>query len=168
MAIVQFINAEYIKNYTPIGKLVSIEQIKPTNIEVQDSWIQDQLGSNFYVYLQTQYQSQTLNANEQILLTKIEPAQAYRVAEQMLPFVNWQINNKGVMTQSGDFAASSDLTNMKYLRNELRNRAEFYAKRLSVYLCDNADLFPEYTVDNSTDMKPSPSGYDDCGLFLYD
>ena len=166
MPTVLFVNEQYIKQYTPIGDLVSNDEIEPTTILVQDSWIQDQLGSNFYTYLQTKYAAQTLNASELVLMARIQPALAYRVAEEMTPFLNFQFKNKGVMTQSGDYSASSDVSTIKYLRNELSNRAEFYAKRLTVYLCENSDLFPEYTIDNSTDMSPKPGGYNDCGLFL--
>lgn len=160
MALVLFTSHQYITAYTPIGDLVAWDEIEPTVNLVQDSWIQDILGTNFYNYLQAQYQAQALTADEITLMNYIKPTQAYRVAEQALPFINYQIKNKGVMTQNGDYSDSTDLSGIKYLRNELANRAEFYAKRLSNYLCDNASLFPEYITDNGTDMKPNKAGYD--------
>lgn len=166
MALVLFTSESYIKAYTPIGDNVDWDEIEPSANLVQDSWIQDVLGTNFYNHLQAEYNAQTLNANEIALMNYIKPAQAYRVAEQCLPFINYQIKNKGVMTQTGDFAESTDLTGIKYLRNVLSNRAEFYVQRLSNYLCDNSALFPEYTTDNDTDMPPHSAGYDDCELWL--
>lgn len=160
MSQVLFTSEQYIKTYTPVGDLVSWDELKPTVELTQDSFMQDILGTNFYNHLQTAYANQTLNTNEIALMNRIKPAQAYRVAEQALPFINYQIKNKGVMTQSGDYADSTDLTGIKYLRNELANRAEFYTKRLSVYLCENSSLFPEYTNDNSDDMNPHSAGYD--------
>ena len=160
MAATLFISEAYIKAFTPIGDLVEWKELKSSTELTQDSYIQDILGTNFYVYLQGKYAAQTLNANEIELVNRLKPALAYRVASEALPFINYQIKNKGVLTQSGDYSANADLDAMKYLKNELSNRAEFYAKRLSTYLCENSSLFPEYTTNNSDDMSPKKGGYD--------
>lgn len=166
MALILFTSEDYIKTYTPISELVDWSDIEPTVHLTQDSFIQDVLGSNFYTYLQIAYSGQSLNTNEIELMNKIKPALAYRVAEQTLPFINYQIKNKGVVSQTGDYMAAVDLETFRYLRGELKNKAEFYTKRLSNYLCTNAQLFPEYVSDNADDMKPNKSGYD-CGLAFW-
>jgi len=167
MALILFVSEQYIKEYTPIGNLVQWSEIQPTAHLAQDSYIQDILGSNFYVYLELAYSAQTLTANEIELMNRIKPALAYRVAEQSLTFINYQIKNKGVMTQNGDYSAPADLEQFKYVRHELTNRAEFYAKRLSNYLCENSALFPQYVNNNTTDMRPNRSGYDTGGLAFW-
>lgn len=166
MALILFVSESYIKAYTPIGSLVEWVEIEPTAHLAQDSYIQDVLGSNFYVYLQQVYSAQTMNADEITLMNYIKPALAHRVAEQVAPFINYQFKNKGLMSQSGDYAQSVDLDTMKYVRQELANRAGFYITRLSNYLCENAGLFPQYQSNNSTDMLPNSNGYD-CGLAFY-
>lgn len=167
MALILFVSEPYIKQYTPIGNLVQWDEIEPTTHLVQDSFIQDILGTNFYNHLQNAYSGQTLTNNEIELMNRIKPALAYRVAEQSLTFINFQIKNKGVMTQNGDYSTSADLDQFKYVRSELTNRAEFYTKRLSKYLCENSSLFPEYITDNNSDMKPNKSGYDGGGLAFW-
>tara|TARA_R110002167_G_scaffold241312_2_gene446640 strand:- start:94 stop:597 length:504 start_codon:yes stop_codon:yes gene_type:complete len=159
-----FISDAYIKQFTPVGGLVEWSDLEPSVRSTQDSYIQDILGSNFYNYIVSQYEAQALTADEIILMEHIKPALAHRGAEQALVVVHYQIKNKGVMTQSGDYAAAIELDEFKYLRNELANRAEFYEKRLSVYLCDNRLLFPQYITDNTDDMKPHAGGYNNCGL----
>jgi hypothetical protein len=165
MALTLFVSESYIKQYTPIGELVAWDELQSSAELAQDSWIQDILGSNFYVYLQGVYAGQTLSANEIVLMNLIKPALAYRVASEAVPFIAFQLKNKGVMTQSGDYAENADLTSIKYVRNELDNRAEFYSLRLSKYLCENSALFPLYISNNSTDMKPNSQGYD-CGIYF--
>lgn len=167
MALILFTSEAYIKKFTPIGDLVEWSDIEPTVHLSQDSYIQDILGTNFYNYIQGVYSAQTLNTNEIALMNLIKPALAHRVAEQVAPFINYQIKNKGIMTQSGDYAEAVDLDNLKYVRNELKNRAEFYSKRLSNYLSENKELFPQYTTDNSTDMSPKKGGYNDQGLAFW-
>jgi len=164
--IILFTSQEYIEKFSPVGKLVSWDEIEPTAYLVQDNWTQDMLGTNFYVYLQQQYQAQTLTPDEIILVNKIKAAQVHRIAEQCTPFINYQLKNKGLMKQSGDYAESSDLDEVRYIRAELRNRAEFYEQRVLTYLCENSNLYPQYTSNNSDDMKPNQSnnGYDLGGL----
>jgi hypothetical protein len=166
MALALFVSESYIKAYTPIGSLVEWVEIEPTANLAQDAYIQDVLGSNFYTYLQLAYSAQTMNADEIVLMNYIKPALAHRVAEQVAPFVNYQFKNKGIMSQSGDYSQSVDLDTMKYVRQELANRAGFYITRLSNYLCENAALYPQYQTNNSTDMTPKDNGYD-CGLAFY-
>jgi len=168
MAIALFVSEQYVKQFTPVGGLVEWSEIEPSLHLAQDSYVQDILGSNFYVYLQEQYLGQLLNPDETILVSLIKPALAHRVADQLLPFLHAQLKNKGAMTQSGDYAQPVDLEMLKYLRNELSNRAEFYSVRLSRFLCENRDLFPEYTTDNEYDMKPHSANYDGCDLYLGD
>jgi len=159
-ATILFISDSYLKAFTPIGPLVDWVESEPNVILAQDSFIADILGTNFYNYMQGVYSAQTMSVDESTLMTYIKPALAYRVADQMAPFINYQFKNKGIMSQSGDYAQSVDLDAMKYVRNELSNRADFYAKRLSNYLCDNRTLFPQYTTNNNTDMSPHKGGYD--------
>jgi hypothetical protein len=166
MAIALFVSEQYVKQYTPIGGLVEWSEIEPSLHLAQDSYIQDILGSNFYVYLQEQYRDQLLNPDEITLVSLIKPALAHRVAEQLLPFLHAQLKNKGAMTQSGDYAQPVDLETLKYLRNELSNRSEFYSVRLSRFLCAERALFPQYTQDNDFDMKPHQATYDGCDLYL--
>ena len=164
MAFTLFVSEEYLKKYTPLGGLVEWTEIEPSVHIAQDSFILDILGTNFYDHIQLAYSGQTLIVDEIQLMNRIKPALAYRVADQSITFIHYQIKNKGVQSQSGDYSQPVGLEEFKYLRNELRNRAEFYSKRLSNYLCENRDLFVQYTVDNTTDMKPKSSGYDHGGL----
>jgi hypothetical protein len=44
---------------------------------------------------------------------------------------------------------------MKYIRNDVRNEAEWYSQRLTTYLCNNTQLFPEYSNYDANDLFPS-------------
>jgi len=167
MALTLFVSEAYIKSFTPIGQLVDWSEVSPTAELCQDSFIQDILGTNFYVYLQGKYIAQTLTADETTLVSKIKPALGHRAAEMCVPFINYQLKNKGLMTQTGDYAAGSDLDTVRYIRGEVMDRAEFYEQRLIKYLCENGSLFPEYQNDNDDDMPPnSDSPYNSPIIFI--
>ena len=162
-----FVSEQYIKENTPLSDNISAKDIV-NNIEVaQDMHTQSILGTNFYYEIMTKYKDQTLDANEVILVGHIKPSVAYRAATMALPFISYQIKNKGTQTQTGDFSSNADDSVISYLKNELENRAEFYEKRLLVYLCESGSLFPGYTTNNSTDMNPSSASPFDGGIALY-
>jgi len=163
-----FIDEEYVKKYTPIGRLVQWTEIEPTAMIVQRSTFQDILGTNFYFYLVDAYVNNTLNVDEDTLLDYIRPALAYRTAEKTLPFINYQIKNKGVVSQRGDYSDPAELEVIRYLRTELTGSADFHEKRLIEYLCVNSRLFPEYHRNNNDYMIPTKkSDRYDSGLAFY-
>jgi hypothetical protein len=162
-----FISETYLRENTPFNQNLDINDIVNNIDPASDMHIQPILGKNFYDSLLLSYSAQTLTANETTLVMHIKPALAYRAAELSLPFIQYQIKNKGPQTQSGDNSAAIDLTTLRYLTNELKNRAEFYEQRLINYLCDNSASFPAYTTNNSTDISPSTASPYDSGFALY-
>ena len=161
---IYFISEQYLKANTAISALVDPADIAPQIPAAQDMWTQDILGSNFYNYLWNAYSAQTLTTNEITLVEKIKPALAWRCAEMTVPFLNYKISNKGMQTQNGDFSNSVTLEELRYLRHELKNNAEFYEERLIKYLCDNGNLYPQYSTNNSTDLSPNNQTTYDCDL----
>lgn len=164
---IDFITEAYFREIIPFNKNVDMNDITPQFNVAGDMHIQPILGQNYYNELLASYSAQTLNADETILVGHIQPALAYRVSVMTLPFLNISVKNKGPQTQSGDFSDSVDLTGMKFLKNELENRSEFYETRLVNYLCKNSALFPGYITDNSTDISPSSTSPYDSGFALY-
>lgn len=164
-----FISENYIKSYTPIGELCQWTEILPTALIVQQSTFQDILGTNFYNYLLNKFATQTLNPDEIVLMNYIKPALAYRVADKTLPFINYQIRNKGVMVQRGDYSDAVDIDTLRYLREELSGSADFHEKRLIEYLCKNENLYPQYKNNNMDYMSPAKNANDryDSGLQFY-
>ena len=164
---IDFISETYIRENTVLNQNLDIKDIV-NNINVaQDMYIQPILGTNFYNELLTKYSNQTLTADETDLVLHIKPGLAYRASEMSLPFIQYQIKNKGPQTQSGDNSDSVDTGVLGYLRNELSNRAEFYEQRLVNYLCDNKDLFDGYINNNDEDIKPTDEGNYDGGFAFY-
>lgn len=157
MANILFVTEAYIRENTVFNQNLDIKDVLQNIDPAQDMHIQPILGTNFYNTLLTSYSAQTLTANETTLVLHIKPALAYRAAEMALPFIQYQIKNKGPQTQGGDNSTSVDQTVLNYLRNELKNRAEFYETRLQKYLNDNSSLFSGYINNNNDDISPSNS-----------
>lgn len=166
MAIILLIGEQYLKEKTPLSNNIDIELLK-SNIEyAQDAFVQDLLGTNEYVDIQTKYSGQTLNSIETELVNLIKPMLAYRAAEQSMPFIQTQIRAKGLNQLNSENANQADIVYMRYLREELRNRAEFLAQRVKNFLCTNKISFPLYT-DPNTDISPTKeSTYSFSGIYF--
>lgn len=167
MATVLFVSETYIRENTIFNKNVDTQDIT-NNVGVsQDMFIEPILGSTFYQALELAYSAQTLTANEEVLMTYIKPVVAWRAAQLTLPFLTFNVKNKGPQTQNGDFSQSVDTSVMFYLKKEIENRAEWYSQRLATYLCQNANLFPSYTAPGVTNIQPNHQGGYDSGFATY-
>lgn len=171
MATVLFISEEYIRENTVFNLNVDTKDITQSAYVAQDLHIQPILGTTFYNELELAYSAQTLDANQTELMMFIKPALSYHAAAMTLPFLAYNIKNKGPQVQFGDNSSNVDNSTFHFLRKEIENRAEFYTQRLIAYLCQNANLFPTYqsSQNTGTDMAPNHqrSGYKN-QIGLYD
>jgi hypothetical protein len=173
MTNVYFISELYLREHTPLNQNIDTKDIMPNIPLAQDMYIQPILGSQFYNSLLISYSAQTLNSNEEYLVSLIKPCLAYYSAYETVPYLNYQLKNKGMQRQFGDNSADVDMASMNFLRNSLKNRAEFYAERIQNYLMFNGNLFPNYVTQatnqdilpDSTAYDPSFATYDGCNLF---
>jgi len=76
------------------------------------------------------------------------------------------MTNKAVSTQSSEFSQPSTLEDIKYLRQSIRDLAEFLTKRLTKYLCDNQSLFPEYQNPDTPENLPKNSRVYTSGVYI--
>ena len=169
MAITLLVSEQYLRDNLPISRNLDTKDVTPNIQAAQELYLQDILGSVFYEYIMNVFSAQTLNANEVILVQDyIKPAVAYRTLEMALPFLQYQIKNKGAARQTSEFGDSADFTQLRFIINEVGNRAQFYERRLVRYLSINGTLFPQYVSNNDDIIKPNPkNGWDNGGLLFY-
>jgi hypothetical protein len=169
MSNILLISETYLKENSPINANVDPKDILPHIDRSQDLWTQELLGTNFYNYILNSYSAQTLNNYEVELVSRIKIALVYRTCEMALPFINYNIKNKGIQSQFGDYSNQVGVEEMRILRWELRNKAEFYDERVKSYLKENSKQFPQYITNNNTDIKPDnyTSSFD-CDLAFKD
>ena len=150
MVTFNLITEAYFRSIVTFNTNVDAQDIS-TNIPMaMDMFLEPILGSSYYDYIQTVYSAQTLTANETVLMNYIKPLLAWKTAVLTLPFLSFNIKNKGIQTQKGDFSDSVEKETMFYIKKELNDRAEWYHARLEKYLYLNATLFPTYQVQAST------------------
>lgn len=163
---IYFVTETYLKNNTPITKNVDVKDITPYIRPASDMRVQSILGSYFYEYLLTQYNAQNLSNDEETLVEKIQPVVAWRAAENAAFGLSYQLKNKGVQTQFGDYSQNVTQSEIAFVMDHYGQMAAFFEKRLTNYLLENKDLFAEFTsaLNKDSDIKP----VDDCTDNDYD
>ena len=160
MAEVLFISENYLREYTNIGGNVQNNVLTSAIRKAQTIKIQSILGKALYEKLVNDiYNAGGLSGvtgNYAILLeTYVVPAlTAWSMYESIVP-LTIKMTNKGITRAQDNYVEGIDLETLKYIRNDARNEAEWHTQRLTVYLANNANLFPEYYDLTGRDLYPS-------------
>lgn len=160
MAKALFIDDVYLKDYTPLGKSIDIDEIFPFVSDAQDVYTQDVLGTPLYNDLVNKlYTGVTYSAIEMQLVDLCSKALSYWTIYTALPTLAIKIRNIGVARTQGENTQQSTMEELKYIREEMKNLGEFFNTRIVNFLCDNSISFPLYNAA-SDDMYPSIRQYD--------
>ena len=156
---VLFISSTYVKQFTQIQNNVSDDKINLSIDQAQTKYILPALGKTLYDFLRTSIdQNQGLGGLTPDYIELVEnfitPALTEWTLYDATLLMAFQFQNKGVTRHTDIYAQQTPLDELKYLRGELRNNAEWYQKRLQKFLEGNKDKFPEYSVV-TYDLNPS-------------
>lgn len=155
MTTIFFASENYIKSIAAISANININLIMPYVQSFQDMNVQEVLGSNYYYQLINSFSAGTLNPEEVVLVEKIRPYLAWGAAEQSLATLTYRITNKGPQLQFGDNSTQITLEELKYLRNDFKQKVNFYENRLKNFLCLSGSVYPGFITNNNTDILPN-------------
>ena len=168
---IYFVTENYLKTQTPITANIDVNNIVPFIKTQSDMRIMPILGTYFYNYILTAYNDQTLTVDEEELVTYIQPAIAWRSAEDAAFGLSYQLKNKGIQTQNGDYSNNVNQSEVNFVQDHYAQKASFYESRLWKYLDTNRDLFPNFIsqLNRDSDIRPAvqqKQGFNDSILFL--
>jgi len=150
--IIQFISTEYLRSVVPIEQNVDDDKLIPFIIQAQDTYTQQSIGETGYNALKDGIVNNTLSQDEVNLMKNyIQPLTAQYAFYLALPFIAYKSTNKSVSKESSEYSQPIDLEEMKYLRNSVKDVAEFYQRRLVKYLLDYPSMFTWYANPDSKD-----------------
>lgn len=150
------ISETMIKERTAIHGNIDPQLIFPDIKVAQDMYIHPILGTALYDGLQTMIETGVINdaANEKYktLIDKfIVDTLIYYTLSELPTTISFQFWNKGVSRKTGDNTELPTMSELIDLSNKYKNRAEFYANRLRLYLKEKAStLFSEYLNPGNT------------------
>lgn len=165
---VNFISANYIRTNTTIDANVDEKLINQFIDEAEDINIRDVLGDRLYNKIKTDLENNTLTGVYQTLVDDyICKATAYWCMYYLLPFINYKLTNKNIAEKSSDHSDATELKNVQFLMTEVRNKAEYYLQRITIYLQKNYANIPELIPIDYKDEAPRNDNYFG-GIYLPD
>lgn len=161
------ISENYIKENSPVTANLNMKDLFPHIRAAQELFLQNIMGSQFYDDILEKYENQTLTPDETVLVSDfIKPAVLWRTIDLALPWLQLNLRAKGVLVNTDDNANPASTFDLKYLKNEASNRAEFHENLLVKYLCKNTSTFPLYNTQDGL-TKPDKGTQFRNGIIFY-
>lgn len=166
---VLFISAAKVKELSSIHGNVDDKYITPIINECQDLYIEPIIGTGLYNEIKGQLPSSLSVLNATLLNTYIIPCLVAYIKYEAVTDLNFKFTNKNVGKKSSDNSQPIDSNDSIFFMNELKNKAEFRAERITKYLLQNSTSYPLFlNAGNGLDtIHPNGTNYD-CGIVLDD
>lgn len=165
-----FISETTLKDRSLLQDNIDPKLIRPTIKQCQDMYIEPILGTGLYRELQEQIEDATLTAlNIKLLDYYITDCLSWYVASEMVMSLGFKLTNKNVLRKNSENSNEASLSELFDLMNYYKNKAEWYAQRISDYLCENIVDYPLYNNPGSgvDIIQPNSSSYS-TGMYLGD
>ena len=157
---VLFISENKLKKSTTINGNVDVELLRPYMKVAQDVHIHTKLGTDLYNKLQSDITGSSLSGNYQTLVENyIQDALVHWTLYECIQFLGYKIMNKNIVRKTSETSENAGLDELNYLREVVRNTAEWYTERLIDYIRHNTSLFPEYNTNTNEDLSPTKQNY---------
>tara|TARA_Y100000114_G_scaffold93118_1_gene86539 strand:+ start:192 stop:758 length:567 start_codon:yes stop_codon:yes gene_type:complete len=157
---VLFISENKLKKSTTINGNVDVELLRPYMKVAQDIHIHPKLGTDLYNKLQSDISGSSLTGNYQTLVENyIQDALVHWTLYECIPFLGYKIMNKNIVRKTSEQSENAGLDELNYLREVVRNTAEWYTERLIDWLRHNNNLVPEYNTATNEDLKASKRNF---------
>ena len=153
---IYFVTEQYLKQKTPITQNVSASDVMPFVEPAASAWMQNILGTYFFNHLLTAYNAQSLNAEELVLVAKIQPAIAWRAASDCVLGLTYQLKNKGLQKQNGENSEAVEQSEVGFVMKHYTQKAEFYESLVRKFLKANKDDYPQFTSKQNKDSELAP------------
>ena len=167
-------------NGTLFSNNVDDGYLNSTIITCQEVYLEQVTGTALYHKLQELVYNQITGqedgiyapgneAYKELLEEMVKPYLKARATVDVMYPIAYKIRNAGVMRNSDTNLQPADMNDIKYLEKQYLTYVAEYEQRLSKYLCDNKELFPELEADVPAYFDKPNLGKDyanECGLWL--
>ena len=137
----------------------------------QDIQLQSLTGYTMYNFiisaLMVDPSGSTLSTQYQyILVNYIQPAVGMWAIYHAYPSLLYKMTNKALVTKHSEESQAVGIREMEYMRNQIKNNAEFYDSRIVEYIKNNVNDFMEYYTTSGTNRIRAKSNVYFGGLYL--
>ena len=158
---VLFLSVDYLRDNTVINGNVDSELLEPFILTAQNVHIETIVGTRLYNSIITSIEADTLAGDNKTLVDEyLQPALLQWALYESLPFINYKLTNKAILSKSSENSEAIELDELHYLRTNVRDVAEYMSERATKFLKANTDLYPLY-LDNieCDEIRPNKTNY---------
>lgn len=173
MNTIYLISTQCLKENTSINDNVADYLLSNAIREAQDINVQQVTGTVLYRKILSLVSNDEIQMEEnvkykELLDTYIIPVVIYYAYLYAVPSIRYKVQNTGVVNQSSDNSTPSDIKDVQFVMDDIRNKAEYYANILGNFLKANYKEYPEYLANKNIDEKRPMIHQYTCGLVLSD
>lgn len=140
-----FISEQVLKDRSLLQDNVDPKLIKPTIKQAQDMYIEPIVGTGLYRELQEQIADNDVSElNKTLLDNYITDCLCWFVASEMVMSLGYKLTNKNVLKKTSENSETASISDLFDLMNYYKNKGEWYAQRITNYLCENNTDYPLY------------------------
>lgn len=156
-----FVTEDRLKSYTGIEENVDPAILYPFVMQAQDLYVQQTLGTKLYNKMKQLVDAKVISGTaiptdyKTLLDDYIIPMVIHYSYWLALPHIKWRTSNKGLLSGTSEVGESVSLEEVQYLRNSIKDTAQFYNERLRDFLKAYQENYPEYqSYTNKDGMAP--------------
>lgn len=139
------VSPAFVKENTVLHYNVDDGYLKPLIDSIQNTFVRPILGSALFDEVLSQIQAGTVTAlNETLIKSYLRDALKWEVCHKYTRIGTYKLNNKGSGTRSGDNFSPLGRDELITAKNIFKDNADFYRKKLQLYLKENEDSYPLY------------------------
>ena len=155
MTVTLLISEEQIKELTGINEGVDINLLRPYIKTAQEMRIEPILGTELYDYILENRDALT-GVYSTLYTEHIQPTLSWYAIVEALPTIMLRVGNGGVYSNAPTNGNQATTSQFSYIEQNYKSKADYYASRMSDYLCNYSENFPELNTNTLDDLKPSP------------
>lgn len=165
MANILLISEETLKEMSLIGDNLESQFILPSIELAQEQGLQGIIGTKLLRKLQTliydgSITSSTNSKYKELLDDYVTIYLSYQVMSEIQIPLSYKMRNSGVIQNQDDKQITLSLKDVMFIKQFYDDKALWFSKRLSDYLCANSTLYPEYkSYDTVADLNASERHY---------
>jgi hypothetical protein len=151
------VSPAFVKENTVLNYNVDDGYLKPLIDSIQNTFVRPILGSALFDEIQTQIQTSAVsNLNEILIKEYLRDALKWEVCHKYTRIGTYKLTNKGAGTHSGDNFSTLSQQELVTAKNIFKDNADFYRRKLKLYLKANEDSYPLYKTPPTGDDVVRP------------
>jgi hypothetical protein len=149
---VYFIDVQYIKDNSVVLSDIEEKFINFSILESTQGLLSQTIGQKLLEELKFAVRTGSTTADQELLIDNfVTNILLYNSIYECLPHINFKITPKGVTQQSSEYSSQTDLKIFNMIREEYKNKAEYWVKKTVNFLLDNQTIYDSYL--NCTDTS---------------